>query len=447
MFGLATVVPVLSLFARGGGGGSGGGGGVSLIALVGYVPMHLLGAFIRKSQRKHQDIFDALQVGGWLVCIAYAAVLIFLLHGIGIIMAAGAFAGMGAGLYNWFSKIKQNKAVKTALQLAADQDGVWNETRLTAHATEVFGRFQTDWSNNNAEAMKTYLTSRYQNHNALMIDALRLADRRNMVTHHKVTDMAVVDMHDAADNARDSVTIAITARAEDRLIDERSGTVLFVDKSPFTEYWRFVRSGDTWLLDDIDQATASALVASEQLERFAGQNGYYYSLDWGWLLLPERGQLFGEGKFGTSDINNHVIGVCNQQLLVQLYTYIPNPQSGWSKNYLIAQASLPKSYGDIVVRRKQGLHLFGIRGLQEVSTEWPDFNKKYQVFATSPEQATSLELLNPRYMEQLEAAPFEINIEVVENVVYLYAPEKALQAEHYPVMLSLLQAAFKEMRM
>jgi hypothetical protein len=85
----------------------------------------------------------------------------------------------------------------------------------------------------------------------------------------------------------------------------------------------------------------------------------------------------------------------------------------------------------------------------------------YQVFATSPEQATSLELLNPKYMEQLAAVPFEINIEVVDNVVYLYAPISGLlkkkpddavyqsgdMAQKYQTILQLLQAAFKEMKM
>ena len=42
----------LELFARAGGGGSGGGGGdgdgISFLALIGYVPAHGLGAFLRR---------------------------------------------------------------------------------------------------------------------------------------------------------------------------------------------------------------------------------------------------------------------------------------------------------------------------------------------------------------------------------------------------------------
>ncbi len=52
-------------------------------------------------------------------------------------------------------------------------------------------------------------------------------------------------------------------------------------------------------------------------------------------------------------------------------------------------------------------------------------------------------------MEKLEAVPFEVNIEVVDNDVYLYAPEKAkdTDATRYDTMLRLLQEAFKQMRL
>lgn len=50
-------------------------------------------------------------------------------------------------------------------------------------------------------------------------------------------------------------------------------------------------------------------------------------------------------------------------------------------------------------------------------------------------------------MEQLEALPFEVNIEVVDNVVYLYTDERGTSPEVYQTMLDLLQKAFKEMRL
>ena len=439
---------VPTIFARGGGGGSGGDDGGLGIVLVGYVPMHFLGAWLRKFIKKHELASMALQVVGWVVMLVYAVLLIVLFRGWGFLMAIGAPLGMGAGLYGWFGKLTQSKKTKAALAAAVKNDGAWDEARLTAMTTEVFNRFQQDWSNLNAEAMKAYMTPQYQYHNALMVYALQLAGRRNLVNNPKIGQVTVVDIHDAADNSQDVALIGVQASASDQLVDTATNSVIFTDSKPFTEFWRFQRSGEGWLLSGIQQATTSSWRTSPALEQFATQQGYYYSPDWGWLLIPSRGQLFGDAKFGTSDINNHVIGLYKQQLLVQLYTYLPKPQSS-GKNYLIAQANLPKHYGNIVVRRKGGLLQFGgIRGLHEVSTEWPDFNKKYQVFATSSEQATSLELLHPSYMQQLEALAFEVSIEVVDNVVYLYTEVKSIgDASQYQTMLALLHAAFNEMRL
>lgn len=443
----------LQLFARGGGGGSssgggGGGGGGSILILIGYVPMHLIGAWFRRLKTRHELVFDILQVVGWLIAAVYAVLLVVLFHGYGAVCGFGAIVGMGAGLYSWFGKLKQSKQTKQNLLHAAQLDPAWNEQAILDYVKMVFLRYQYDWSNFDTASMQTYMTPWYHYHASLMMAAVQQAGRRNVVADPAIDQMVIVDVQDAADNSQDTVTVGITARAKDQLIDTRDQTYLFVDSQTFTEFWRFKRNGDGWLLDGIQQATASAWTHQPTLEQFAAQNKFCFSLDWGWLLLPRRGQLFSKGKFGTSDINNHVIGTYNN-LLIQLYTYSTAPRNNTNREYLIAQANFPKSYGDIVVRKHGGLFNFGIRGLQKVSTEWPDFNRKYDVYATDPEQATSLELLNPKYMEQLEAVGFEVNIEVVDNVVYLYAPQKAAtpRPDRYPVMLQLLYAAFREMRL
>lgn len=443
----ATIPPLFELFSRSGGGGSssGDGGGDGIIIALGYLPMHFICSKLRRSS---PDKVTSLpkQIFGWIIGVLYAAVWLFIWQGfIGFLIAVAAIIGTGAGLYNWFGKLKQSKLVQSKLKTAAQSDGAWDEASLIARATAVFQQYQKDWTTQNTESMRTYMTPGYQYHAALLVYALQLAGRRNIVENPQVSDMMIVDAIDAADNAQDVVMVGVTAQANDRLMDGRSNEQLFSDTSEFTEFWRFKRSGNQWLLDGIQQATAASWVHNAGLESFASANQFCYSLDMGWLLIPSRGQLFGSAKFGKSDINNHVIGLYKQQLLVQIYTYRPTPDN--TKSYLIAQVNVPKSYGSIVVRRKKALQLFGIRGLEKVSTEWQQFNEKYEVFASSAEQATSFELLNPRYMEQLEAAPFEVNIEVVDNVVYFYSDERTADAANYQAMLSLLQLAFNEMKL
>jgi hypothetical protein len=79
-----------------------------------------------------------------------------------------------------------------------------------------------------------------------------------------------------------------------------------------------------------------------------------------------------------------------------------------------------------------------------------DFNKRYYVFASDSEAVTSFELLHPAFMEKLAALPFEVSIEVVDNIVYLYTPLQkgsTNRIEQYEIMLGILMEAYKQMRM
>lgn len=457
----------LSNFARAGGGGSGSsGGGDGIFILLGFLPMQFFGGWCRKRFSRDPTKKTTLIIAGWSVAILYSVLWVILSRSfVGFGMVVAILFGMASGLYGLFGKLKQSKKLKSNLAKAQAQDSTWNEESIVSHAKDIFMRFQQDWSNLNAEAMKAYQTPQYQYHNALMIYALQLSNRKNAISDIIILKTIILDVQDDINNNNDTLIVGIEAVAKDTIVDTASGKELYKTNAPFEEFWKFKRSGNTWLLDGIQQATEAKWTHNTELENFASSHGYYYSADWGWLLLPQRGQLFSKGKFGVADINNHVIGLYNNKLLVQIYSYISaTNQNSVSVNnltrpvvvgrnlassYLIAQTNLPKSYGNIVVKRRKFFNLFnGVRGLKKVSTEWGDFNKKYDVYATSPEQATSLELLNPKYMEQLEAVPFEVSIEVVDNVVYLYSKEKnAVGAQAYETMLSLLNAAFKEMRM
>lgn len=432
----------LSLFARGGGGGSGGGGGGGgggLIA-VGYLPMHFIGAWLRK----HLDAMLANLIA-WPICLVFSVFLVAVFRGFGVVMAGGAIAGTGAGLYGWFNKLaKLRKKAKIDMQAAALGDSSWNEADLTENARKTFMQYQYDWSMNDVSKV-TYMTPWYQFHAKLMITALQQIGRQDYVYNPAISDITITKIDDTTGKDGDAYEVAITAKADDQLYDMTQNKLLFRDTSEFIEFWRFERSNNQWLLAQIRQATENPLAYNQPLADFARERQYCYSPDWGWLLLPQRGQLFGKANFGNSDINNHVIGVYHNTL-IQLYNYIPYKAKENYANYLIAQVTVPKTYGNIVVRHKKWGR-FGISGLTKVKMEWGDFNKEFEVFASDLERVTSFELLHPAYMEKLHDLPFEVNIEVVDNVVYLYTAKMKASSENYEVLLSILYEAFKQMRM
>ena len=444
----------LELFARAGGGGSGGGGssggdgdGIVFLALVGYVPTHGLGAFLRRKLPSESGAASLLaHVITWPLSIIWA-IACFAMFGSGFfgsIVALGAIIGAPAGLFNWFSEVlKQSAEVKQRLKRAAANDPMWDEAQLVDFAKQTFMRYQYDWSRRDTESMKQYMTEGYHYHASLFIYTLQLMQRTNTMEDIVIDEAVVMQVHDDQNDANDRVTIGITARAKDTLINTAANAAIFTDNSSFTEYWTFARSGSTWLLADIGQATADMDAYNNELAAFAARNKYCYSVDMGWLFIPERGQLFGQAKFGVSDINNHAVGLYKESLLVQLYTYAA---FNGAQPRVIAQVNVPKTYGNIIVHRKQSSNI-NTRGLERIETEWIQFNQQYEVYASNAEQATSFELLNPTYMEQLAALPFAVTIEVVDNVIYLYTDERGTDVATYGIMLDLVHKAFKELRL
>jgi len=472
-FFLGQIPLILEELARGGGGGSsaGGGGGSSgssssggggaggifvLVGLVGYVPLHFLGAQLRKYWYG-KDTWRITQAIGWsIVGLVVVAILVLvpvfgslLLTFYGLIpVAIGAVIGMAAGLYAAFPKVAQTSKMRKALGIASSNDTVWNEKNVLKYVEGIFYKFQQDWTKFDIASMKQYLSPHYHGHITLMMQALHDAHRINKVMSPQVLSSVIATVHDADNNDEDMFEVAFTATANDQLYDDRTDTLLFRDTSTFTEYWRFVRQGNNWLFDGIRQDTQNDSKTRSEIAQFAEQNGMYYSADWGWLLLPADGYLFNHGKFGTSDINNHAIGLVNN-VLVQLYTYAPDvnaqTDTGIDK-YLVVQTHVPKDYGRILVRRRSKFINWPVKGLTQIKMEWGEFNDMYDVYASDLERVTSFELLNPAFMANLRDLPLAVNIEVVNNVVYLFAQAKSDVAS-YKIFYDILLKAHKEMKL
>jgi hypothetical protein len=370
-----------------------------------------------------------------------------------LIIIVGVWVPIPLFIFRQIKKGQKLQAANFAKKLAEDPN-----VKL---ANDTFIQYQHDWSAFNLDSMKTYMTPHYFHHNQLMMRAMELMARQNQVDDIVITDIVFsnhgTSMHQKTPEEIEKdgrFTAAISLSATDITNDTRGGTrtSLFTQRVITTQYYKFAR-GDTWLLDGVDTDTAEVSLQSRELVDFADKNGYYYSLDWGWLLLPQNGVLFGSGKFGTSDINNHVIGQLSStghikpdDTVFQLYTYAPTPNLAGHGTYLVAQVAVSKDYGDILVRQKDQPDRQRVKDLAMLDTEWREFNDRYELFASDAEKATSFELLNPSYMEKLADAPFVVNIEVVDNILYLYARDVDIKADNYAALLGLLQEAYREMR-
>lgn len=318
------------------------------------------------------------------------------------------------------------------------KDATEQEKRMTTDAKKVFLSFQQAWANFDLKKMKTLVSPDYFKKMTLELNVLKNYERQNMMENVLISGAYIHRL----DSYNQGYSIFFTASANDSLIDQKEGKSIYTDKSTFAEIWHFTKHDGKYVLEGIDQTTADASKFNDGIASFAKANDFFYDPDFGWLMMPTRGAIFGPAGFGRADINNHVIGYYKDKI-VEFYSYEPQAGTGMQP-ITVAQAILPKRYDDILVTEKSW---YGFKpkqkGLERVETESNEFNKKFAVWAAKPDQATSFELLATNFMERIYGLEFEINIEVVDNVLYLYSPGVN---QNYKEMLEVLSWAFDEMK-
>jgi hypothetical protein len=306
-------------------------------------------------------------------------------------------------------------------------------------AENSFMTFQKAWSEFDMPAIKNITTTHYYKKMVLELNVLKNYQRQNIVNSPEFISIGIK----ADESYEKGFSVFLTSKAEDRLVDLKEDTDIFVDNALFSETWHFVKKGQKYLLDGISQGTEDSSKFDKSISNFALHNGFYYDPDFGWLMMPTRGAIFSLSGFGRADINNHVIGYYKDKV-VEFYSYEPSAGVGL-KPFVVAQAILPKRYDNILVTQKSWYNFKPkSKNLVKVETESNDFNKKFAVWSTKPEQATSFELLATNFMEKIYKQKYEINIEVVDNVLYLYSPSDNVD---YSEMLTVLSWAFEEMKM
>jgi hypothetical protein len=315
------------------------------------------------------------------------------------------------------------------------------EPIFTLRTEEVFFQFQKAWSEFDTATLETITSQRFYSQLVLELAVLKNEKRENRMVDIEL-DYAYVDPKKY--NSQEAISafrVEVRGRAKDSLYDIELQKELYKDSEWFTEYWNFVLDNGVWKLDSIDQATANKASIKKSITDFALRNNFFYNPDFGWLMIPNKGNLFSNASFKTSDINNHVIGVYKNKI-VEFYS-IEFTQGG--DEYFIGQAILPKSYNRIVIERKNKFSLIERtpKGLEKISLESIVFNDEFNVYADRVDAITTFELLHPAYMEYIMGLPYKVNIEVVGNTVYFYTTSKEVD---YQKLLEILSRAFDEIK-
>ena len=343
------------------------------------------------------------------------------------------------------------------------------EKQIHEQAEQIFKSYQADWTNFNYEGIKKYTTDHYYTHASLMLELLENMHRTNKVSQLNVSRVSLQNGVNSETPLPANVSVTFLFHGLDEVITDDNQTLYSQYVSNATETWNFIYDGKNLKLAGISQPTESAPHLVRSLANFAESNQLFYSPDWGRYALPARGLIFGGASMKIADINNHIIGkwalknstknpeenaskssatTVNNGLLIQLYTYAPTSGQATSSYYVVGQINVPKNYlGVIVKSRKFKTKNQPDKSYEKFEMEWGEFNKRYEVYAASRDALPAFELLNPKFMEFLYAKNPSYNLEVVDNVIYIYANIENVTEADYADMLEVLQKAYDELRM
>jgi hypothetical protein len=159
------------------------------------------------------------------------------------------------------------KAAKTEklLNFLSRQDPSLSSRELRKLAESTFRKLQGCWEKREYGPMEPLLMRALFLQHTAQLQGLTRNHEINRIEDLKVEKVDIVNVRYTEKSDQREFSALITASARDYYVDDRSHKYLRGDKSSarFQEFWTFHRSGDHWLLREIEQAGESDLLKGE----------------------------------------------------------------------------------------------------------------------------------------------------------------------------------------
>ncbi len=159
------------------------------------------------------------------------------------------------------------KAGKTGklLEFIAKVNGDFSPDALRQAAGKTFVQLQTCWQARDYAPMKPLMMADLFCQHTAQLAAMKTSHETNMIADLVVDRIDLVNVRYTDNSDHREFTALITARARDYYVDDRTGRFLRGDQAlaRFQEFWTFQRSGNAWLLREIEQTRESDALKEE----------------------------------------------------------------------------------------------------------------------------------------------------------------------------------------
>lgn len=155
---------------------------------------------------------------------------------------------------------RKNRQCKILLEKISKQDEAWSPAAIKARIEETYFMVQQAWKERNQDLARQYMSDRLYQKHKLQTDNMLRDGHKPMMFAINLKKASIVEILDFEDNSKDQFCAHIEGSMTDYVINERTKEHVSGDanNASFKELWRFIRSGNTWVLDEIDQSVSAS---------------------------------------------------------------------------------------------------------------------------------------------------------------------------------------------
>jgi len=154
---------------------------------------------------------------------------------------------------------KKSAETKELLKKISEFDSSWNFDNIKNNIETAFFKLQEAWMERNQDIAKDYLSqSLYEKHKT-QTDNMIKAHEKNILRNISLLEHKMVQVSDYSDNSKDAFWVYIKGSMIDYTINDENGNKIAGkedDESAFIELWKFIRSDNGWVVDEIDSNVA-----------------------------------------------------------------------------------------------------------------------------------------------------------------------------------------------
>lgn len=156
-------------------------------------------------------------------------------------------------------RIKIMKKTKQSIRVIKSlekYDCNWDYKKIKKDIEEAFRMNNLAWMKRSQDIARDYSSDQLNENHRMKLEWMEVKNQINIMKRHRLLDITPVGVENHNGIDKDVLWVLIRGKAIDYIINEETGEVVNGNKYhsiKYEEYWRFIKTPERWILDEIRQ--------------------------------------------------------------------------------------------------------------------------------------------------------------------------------------------------